>query len=175
MSRAIADQGRAIRLPVHIVEKISQLANVERHLTQTLGRKPDERDLAAAAGMPEHKVLDILRARQETLSLDVPLNMGDEVGSTLAELVESDAPSPYDVATATLFRRQAEETMNILSQREKQVLVLRYGFHSGREQTLEEISAQLGVSRERVRQIEKKALRRLRCSHQGRYLFRFMS
>ncbi|MDO8673805.1 MAG: sigma-70 family RNA polymerase sigma factor [Dehalococcoidia bacterium] len=172
LSRAVADQGRAIRLPVHMVEKISQLSHTERHLTQSLGRAPDGWELAAAAGIPEGKVANIRRVRRDTLSLDMPLPSGDETGSTLSELVKSDRPSPQDEVIAQQLRLQVVEAMSILSSREKQVLFLRYGFVGDREQTLEEVSTRLGVSRERVRQIEKKALRHLRFSCEGHYLLK---
>ena len=173
ISRAIADQARTIRIPVHLVDTINRLARVSRRLAQELGRDPTTAEIAAVAGMPAERVREILRISQEPVSLETPV--GQEEDSTLGEFIEDErALAPVDAAAATLLREQVQEVLWTLNERERRVIELRFGLDDGRIYTLEEVGKAFGVTRERIRQIEAKALRKLRHPHRSRKLRDFL-
>ena len=161
ITRAIADQARTIRIPVHMVETINKLIKTSRHLLQTLGREPTPEEIAEELEMPVEKVRDILKVSQEPISLETPV--GEEDESNLGNFIpDDDAPSPSEQAADTLLREHIEEVMQTLTPREAKVLKLRFGLEDGRMRTLEEVGKEFDVTRERIRQIESKALRKLR-------------
>jgi RNA polymerase primary sigma factor len=160
ISRAVADKARTIRLPVHVGERYSQLVRTSRALTQELGRDPNEEEIAEAAGMRVDQVRSLVSAAREPVSLEVPI--GDEDGGRLGDLIEDAAPGPEETATADALRTEIETILTTLTPRERRVLQLRYGLVDDHQRTLEEVGRRLGVTRERARQIEATALRRLR-------------
>ena len=161
ITRAIADQARTIRIPVHMVETINKLIRVSRQLLQELGREPTPREIAELMETTEDRVREIMKIAQEPVSLETPI--GEEEDSHLGDFIEDhDAPAPADAASFALLREKLNEVLNTLSSREREVLELRFGLKDGRQRTLEEVGQHFGVTRERIRQIEAKALRRLR-------------
>ncbi len=161
ITRAIADQARTIRIPVHMVETINKLVRVQRQLVQQLGREPTPEEIARAMGIEEDKVREIMKIAQEPVSLETPI--GEEEDSHLGDFIEDeDAPAPADAASYTLLKEQLEDVLGTLTEREQEVLRLRFGLDDGRARTLEEVGQIFGVTRERIRQIEAKALRKLR-------------
>ena len=174
ITRAIADQARTIRIPVHMVETINKLIKTSRHLLQTLGREPTPEEIAEELEMPVEKVRDILKVSQEPISLETPV--GEEDESNLGNFIpDDDAPSPSEQAADTLLREHIEEVMQTLTPREAKVLKLRFGLEDGRMRTLEEVGKEFDVTRERIRQIEAKALRKLRHPSRSKKLKDFMS
>ena len=161
ITRAIADQARTIRIPVHMVETINKLIRVSRQLLQELGREPTPREIAELMETTEERVREIMKIAQEPVSLETPI--GEEEDSHLGDFIEDhDAPAPADAASFALLREKLNEVLSTLSSREREVLELRFGLKDGRQRTLEEVGQHFGVTRERIRQIEAKALRRLR-------------
>lgn len=161
ITRAIADQARTIRIPVHMVETINKLIRIQRQLLQELGREPSAAEIAKEMGLTAERVREITKIAQEPVSLETPI--GEEEDSHLGDFIEDqDAPAPPDVASFTLLREQLGEVLDSLSSRERDVLRLRFGLEDGRARTLEEVGQVFGVTRERIRQIEAKALRKLR-------------
>lgn len=161
ITRAIADQARTIRIPVHMVETINKLIRVSRQLVQQLGREPTAEEIAAEMGIAPEKVEEIHRIAQEPVSLETPI--GEEEDSELGDFLEDkDIPSPEEAAAQQLLREQLEEMLEELTDREREVLRLRFGLEDGHPYTLEEVGRRFGVTRERIRQIEAKALRKLR-------------
>ena len=161
ITRAIADQARTIRIPVHMVETINKLIRVSRQLLQELGREPTPEEIAAAMGMPVERVREILKISQEPVSLETPI--GEEEDSHLGDFIQDDnVPVPADAAAFTLLKEQLVEVLGTLTEREQKVLRLRFGLDDGRARTLEEVGKEFNVTRERIRQIEAKALRKLR-------------
>ena len=169
ITRAIADQARTIRIPVHMVETINKLIRVSRQLLQELGREPTPEEIAAEMDMPVERVRDILKISQEPVSLETPI--GEEEDSHLGDFIQDDnVPVPADAATFTLLKEQLEEVLGTLTEREQKVLILRFGLEDGRARTLEEVGKEFNVTRERIRQIEAKALRKLRHPSRSRKL-----
>ena len=161
ITRAIADQARTIRIPVHMVETINKLIRVSRQLLQQYGRDPSPEELAKEMYMPEDKVREILKIAQEPVSLETPI--GEEEDSHLGDFIpDEDAPAPAEAAAFTLLKEQLLDVLDTLTDREKKVLKLRFGLDDGRARTLEEVGKEFQVTRERIRQIEAKALRKLR-------------
>ena len=161
ITRAIADQARTIRIPVHMVETINKVIRTSRQLMQELGRDPNDEDLAKAVDMPVEKVREILKIAQEPVSLETPI--GEEEDSTLGSFIPAEeATDPADLASVMLMNEKLREVLDTLTPREKRVLELRYGLEDGRPRTLEEVGKEFNVTRERIRQIEAKALRKLR-------------
>ncbi|MGI9860837.1 RNA polymerase sigma factor RpoD [Moorella naiadis] len=161
ITRAIADQARTIRIPVHMVETINKLIRVQRQLLQELGRDPSPEEIAHEMDIPVERVREIMKIAQEPVSLETPI--GEEEDSHLGDFIEDeDAQAPAEAASFMLLREQLEEVLNSLTPREKRVLRLRFGLDDGRARTLEEVGQEFGVTRERIRQIEAKALRKLR-------------
>ena len=161
ITRAIADQARTIRIPVHMVETINRLAKTERALVQELGRQPQADELAKELNMPVDKVREIMKVAMEPVSLESPV--GEEEDSHLGDFIrDDDAPAPSDAATFTLLKEQLVDVLSTLTPREEKVLRLRFGLDDGRARTLEEVGKEFNVTRERIRQIEAKALRKLR-------------
>ena len=161
ITRAIADQARTIRIPVHMVETINKLIRVSRQLLQQYGRDPTPEELAKETDMPEEKVREILKIAQEPVSLETPI--GEEEDSHLGDFIpDEDAPAPAEAAAFTLLKEQLLDVLDTLTDREKKVLKLRFGLDDGRARTLEEVGKEFQVTRERIRQIEAKALRKLR-------------
>ena len=161
ITRAIADQARTIRIPVHMVETINKLIRVSRQLLQELGREPSPEEIAAEMNMPVERVREILKISQEPVSLETPI--GEEEDSHLGDFIQDDnVPVPADAAAFTLLKEQLEEVLGTLTEREQKVLTLRFGLEDGRARTLEEVGKEFNVTRERIRQIEAKALRKLR-------------
>ncbi len=174
ITRAIADQARTIRIPVHMVETINRLMRVSRHLLQTMGREPTPEEIAAEMEIPVDKVRDILKISQDPISLETPV--GEEDDSSVGNFIpDDDAPSPSDQAADVLLKEQIEEVMETLTPREARVLRLRFGLEDGRTRTLEEVGREFMVTRERIRQIEAKALRKLRHPSRSKKLKDFMS
>ena len=174
ITRAIADQARTIRIPVHMVETINRLMRNSRHLLQTLGREPTPEEIAAEMEIPVEKVRDILKISQDPISLETPV--GEEDDSSVGNFIpDDDAPSPSDQAADVLLKEQIEEVMETLTPREARVLRLRFGLEDGRTRTLEEVGREFMVTRERIRQIEAKALRKLRHPSRSKKLKDFMS
>ena len=169
ITRAIADQARTIRIPVHMVETINKLIRVSRQLLQELGREPTPEEIAEEMKMPVDRVREILKISQEPVSLETPI--GEEEDSHLGEFIKDDnVPVPADAATFTLLKEQLEEVLGTLTEREQKVLTLRFGLEDGRARTLEEVGKEFNVTRERIRQIEAKALRKLRHPSRSRKL-----
>ncbi|NLV48169.1 MAG: RNA polymerase sigma factor RpoD [Clostridiaceae bacterium] len=161
ITRAIADQARTIRIPVHMVETINKLIRVQRQLIQELGREPEAEELAQEMGMTVEKVREIMKISQEPVSLEKPI--GEEEDSHLGDFIpDDDAPSPADQAAFTLLKEQLLDVLKGLTPREEKVLRLRFGLDDGRTRTLEEVGKEFNVTRERIRQIEAKALRKMR-------------
>ncbi|KXZ39742.1 RNA polymerase primary sigma factor [Alkalithermobacter thermoalcaliphilus JW-YL-7 = DSM 7308] len=161
ITRAIADQARTIRIPVHMVETINKLIRVSRQLLQELGREPRPDEIAEQMDLPEDKIREILKIAQEPVSLETPI--GEEEDSHLGDFIpDEDAPAPAEAAAYSLLKEQIEEVLKDLNERERKVLKLRFGLEDGRARTLEEVGKEFEVTRERIRQIEAKALRKLR-------------
>ena len=161
ITRAIADQARTIRIPVHMVETINKLIRVNRQLLQEYGREPRPEEIAAEMGISEEKVREIIKVAQEPVSLETPI--GEEEDSHLGDFIpDDDAPAPAEVAAFTLLKEQLMEVLDTLTPREEKVLRLRFGLDDGKARTLEEVGKEFNVTRERIRQIEAKALRKLR-------------
>ena len=161
ITRAIADQARTIRIPVHMVETINKLIRISRQLLQELGREPTAEELAVEMQMPEEKVREIMKIAQEPVSLETPI--GEEEDSHLGDFIpDDDIPAPAEAAAFTLLKEQLIEVLDTLTEREEKVLRLRFGLDDGRARTLEEVGKEFNVTRERIRQIEAKALRKLR-------------
>ena len=169
ITRAIADQARTIRIPVHMVETINKLIRVSRQLLQELGREPTPEEIAKEMDMPVERVREILKISQEPVSLETPI--GEEEDSHLGDFIQDDnVPVPADAAAFTLLKEQLEEVLSTLTEREQKVLTLRFGLEDGRARTLEEVGKEFNVTRERIRQIEAKALRKLRHPSRSRKL-----
>ncbi|ADG83144.1 RNA polymerase sigma factor RpoD [Thermincola potens] len=173
ITRAIADQARTIRIPVHMVETINKLIRVSRQLLQELGREPTPEEIAAEMDIPVDRVREIMKIAQEPVSLETPI--GEEEDSHLGDFIEDqDAPAPAEAASFILLREQLEEVLETLTPREEKVLRLRFGLDDGRSRTLEEVGQEFGVTRERIRQIEAKALRKLRHPSRSKKLKDFL-
>ena len=169
ITRAIADQAKTIRIPVHMVETINKLIRVSRQLLQELGREPTPEEIAKEMDMPVERVREILKISQEPVSLETPI--GEEEDSHLGDFIQDDnVPVPADAAAFTLLKEQLEEVLGTLTEREQKVLTLRFGLEDGRARTLEEVGKEFNVTRERIRQIEAKALRKLRHPSRSRKL-----
>ena len=161
ITRAIADQARTIRIPVHMVETINKLIRVSRQLLQELGREPTPEEIGEEMDLSPDKVREIMKISQEPVSLETPI--GEEEDSNLGDFIEDeDAPAPAKAASYSLLKEQIDQVLDSLTEREKRVLELRFGIEDGRPRTLEEVGKEFGVTRERIRQIESKALRKLR-------------
>jgi len=169
ITRAIADQARTIRIPVHMVETINKLIRVSRQLLQELGREPTPEEIAVELQMPVERVREILKISQEPVSLETPI--GEEEDSHLGDFIQDDnVPIPVEAAAQTLLKEQLDEVLDTLTEREQKVLRLRFGMNDGRARTLEEVGKEFDVTRERIRQIEAKALRKLRHPSRSRKL-----
>ena len=169
ITRAIADQARTIRIPVHMVETINKLIRVSRQLLQELGREPTPEEIAEEMNMPADRVREILKISQEPVSMETPI--GEEEDSHLGDFIEDDkVPVPADAAAFTLLKESLVEVLGTLTEREQKVLRLRFGLDDGRARTLEEVGKEFNVTRERIRQIEAKALRKLRHPSRSRKL-----
>ena len=169
ITRAIADQARTIRIPVHMVETINKLIRVSRQLLQELGREPTPEEIAEEMNMPADRVREILKISQEPVSMETPI--GEEEDSHLGDFIEDEImPAPADAAAFTLLKEQLVEVLGTLTEREQKVLRLRFGLDDGRARTLEEVGKEFNVTRERIRQIEAKALRKLRHPSRSRKL-----
>ena len=174
ITRAIADQARTIRIPVHMVETINKLIRTSRHLLQQLGREPTPEEIAKEMEIPVEKVLEIQKIAQDPVSLETPI--GEEDDSHLGDFIQDeDSPAPQDSVAYTLLREQLEEVMSTLTPREAKVLKLRFGLEDGKARTLEEVGKEFMVTRERIRQIEAKALRKLRHPSRSKKLKDYMS
>ena len=174
ITRAIADQARTIRIPVHMVETINRLIRTSRHLLQQLGREPTPEEIAQEMELPVEKVMEIQKIAQDPVSLETPI--GEEDDSHLGDFIQDeDSPAPHDAASYTLLREQLEEVMNTLTPREAKVLKLRFGLEDGKARTLEEVGKEFDVTRERIRQIEAKALRKLRHPSRSKKLRDYMN
>ena len=173
ITRAIADQARTIRIPVHMVETINKLIRTSRHLLQQLGREPTPEEIAEEMEIPVEKVMEIQKIAQDPVSLETPI--GEEDDSHLGDFIpDDDSPAPQDSAAYTLLKEQLEEVMNTLTPREAKVLKLRFGLEDGKARTLEEVGKEFQVTRERIRQIEAKALRKLRHPSRSKKLKDYM-
>ena len=174
ITRAIADQARTIRIPVHMVETINRLIRTSRHLLQQLGREPSPEEIAQEMDISVEKVMEIQKIAQDPVSLETPI--GEEDDSHLGDFIQDeDSPAPHDAASYTLLREQLEEVMNTLTPREAKVLKLRFGLEDGKARTLEEVGKEFDVTRERIRQIEAKALRKLRHPSRSKKLRDYMN
>ena len=174
ITRAIADQARTIRIPVHMVETINKLIRTSRHLLQQLGREPTPEEIAAEMEIPVEKVTEIQKIAQDPVSLETPI--GEEDDSHLGDFIQDDdSPAPQEAAAYTLLREQLEEVMKTLTPREAKVLKLRFGLEDGKSRTLEEVGKEFNVTRERIRQIEAKALRKLRHPSRSKKLKDYMN
>ena len=173
ITRAIADQARTIRIPVHMVETINKLIRTSRNLLQQLGREPTPEEIAQEMEIPVEKVVEIQKIAQDPVSLETPI--GEEEDSHLGDFIQDeDSPAPHDAASYTLLKEQLEEVMNTLTPREAKVLKLRFGLEDGKSRTLEEVGREFNVTRERIRQIEAKALRKLRHPSRSKKLRDYM-
>ena len=174
ITRAIADQARTIRIPVHMVETINKLIRTSRHLLQQLGREPTPEEIAAEMEIPVERVAEIQKIAQDPVSLETPI--GEEDDSHLGDFIQDEeSPAPQDAAAYTLLREQLEEVMKTLTPREAKVLKLRFGLEDGKSRTLEEVGKEFNVTRERIRQIEAKALRKLRHPSRSKKLKDYMN
>ena len=174
ITRAIADQARTIRIPVHMVETINKLIRTSRHLLQQMGREPTPEEIAKEMEIPVEKVLEIQKIAQDPVSLETPI--GEEDDSHLGDFIEDDdSPAPQDAAAYTMLKEQLEEVMSTLTPREAKVLKLRFGLEDGKARTLEEVGREFMVTRERIRQIEAKALRKLRHPSRSKKLKDYMN
>ena len=174
ITRAIADQARTIRIPVHMVETINKLIRTSRHLLQQLGREPTPEEIAQEMEIPVENVMEIQKIAQDPVSLETPI--GEEDDSHLGDFIQDeDSPAPQDSSAYTLLKEQLEEVMNTLTPREAKVLKLRFGLEDGRARTLEEVGREFQVTRERIRQIEAKALRKLRHPSRSKKLKDYMN
>ena len=174
ITRAIADQARTIRIPVHMVETINKVMRISRQLLQELGHDPTPEEIAADMGLPVEKVREILKIAQEPVSLETPI--GEEEDSHLGDFIpDEDASEPSEAASFTLLKEQLSEVLGTLTPREEKVLRLRFGIEDGRTRTLEEVGKEFNVTRERIRQIEAKALRKLRHPSRSKKLKDFLS
>ena len=174
ITRAIADQARTIRIPVHMVETINKLIRISRHLLQLLGREPTPEEIAEEMEIPVEKVMEIQKIAQDPVSLETPI--GEEDDSHLGDFIPDDeSPAPHDSAAYTLLKEQLEEVMATLTPREAKVLRLRFGLEDGKARTLEEVGKEFQVTRERIRQIEAKALRKLRHPSRSKRLKDYMT
>ncbi|MBQ4361734.1 MAG: RNA polymerase sigma factor RpoD [Lachnospiraceae bacterium] len=173
ITRAIADQARTIRIPVHMVETINKLMRVQRQLLQELGREPTEEEIAAEMNLSVERVREILKIAQEPVSLETPI--GEEEDSHLGDFIQDEnVPVPAEAAARMLLKEQLDEVLDTLTEREQKVLRLRFGMNDGRARTLEEVGKEFDVTRERIRQIEAKALRKLRHPSRSRKLRDFL-
>ena len=173
ITRAIADQARTIRIPVHMVETINKLIRTSRHLLQQLGREPTPEEIAAEMEIPVERVAEIQKIAQDPVSLETPI--GEEDDSHLGDFIQDEeSPAPHDAASYTMLREQLEEVMSTLTPREAKVLKLRFGLEDGKSRTLEEVGKEFNVTRERIRQIEAKALRKLRHPSRSKKLRDYM-
>ena len=173
ITRAIADQARTIRIPVHMVETINKLVRVSRRLLQELGREPNDEEIAEEMGITPEKVREITKVSQDPVSLETPI--GEEEDSHLGDFVEDkEATAPSDAASLTMLRTEVEDILDTLTPRERRVLQLRFGLIDGHQRTLEEVGKRFGVTRERIRQIEAKALRKLRHPSRSKRLKSFV-
>ena len=173
ITRAIADQARTIRIPVHMVETINRLIRTSRHLLQQLGREPTPEEIAAEMEIPAEKVMVIQKIAQDPVSLETPI--GEEDDSHLGDFIQDDdSPAPHDSAAYTLLKEQLEDVMSTLTPREAKVLKLRFGLEDGKSRTLEEVGREFNVTRERIRQIEAKALRKLKHPSRSKRLKDFL-
>ena len=173
ITRAIADQARTIRIPVHMVETINKVKKVSSQLLHTNGHEPSAEDISAELDMPVDKVREIMRVAQEPVSLETPI--GEEEDSHLGDFIpDDDAPAPQDAASHTLLKEQLADVLDTLTPREEKVLSLRFGLEDGRSRTLEEVGKEFNVTRERIRQIEAKALRKLRHPSRSKKLKDFL-
>ena len=173
ITRAIADQARTIRIPVHMVETINKLIRTSRHLLQQFGREPTPEEIAQEMEIPVEKVMEIQKIAQDPVSLETPI--GEEDDSHLGDFIQDDdSPAPHDSAAYTLLKEQLEEVMNTLTPREAKVLKLRFGLEDGKARTLEKVGREFEVTRERIRQIEAKALRKLRHPSRSKKLRDYM-
>ena len=173
ITRAIADQARTIRIPVHMVETINKLIRVNRQLAQELGRDPTPAEIAKEMGISESKVREIIKIAQEPVSLETPI--GEEEDSHLGDFIEDEnAPAPAEVASNAMMREQLQEVLHTLTPREEKVIRLRFGLEDGQAHTLEEVGKEFNVTRERIRQIEAKALRKLKHPSRSRKLRSFL-
>ena len=173
ITRAIADQARTIRIPVHMVETINKLIRTSRHLLQQLGREPSPEEIAKELDLPVERVMEIQKIAQDPVSLETPI--GEEDDSQLGDFIpDYDSPAPHDAAAYTLLKEQLEEVMSTLTPREAKVLKLRFGLEGGKAKTLEEVGKEFMVTRERIRQIEAKALRKLRHPSRSKRLKDYM-
>ena len=174
ITRAIADQARTIRIPVHMVETINKLIRTSRHLLQMLGREPMPEEIAKEMEISVEKVMEIQKIAQDPVSLETPI--GEEDDSHLGDFIEDDdSPAPHDAAAYTLLKEQLEDVMSTLTPREAKVLKLRFGLEDGKARTLEEVGREFEVTRERIRQIEAKALRKLRHPSRSKRLKDYMN
>ena len=174
ITRAIADQARTIRIPVHMVETINKVIRVSRQLLQELGHDPSPEEIAEEMNMPVNKVREILKIAQEPVSLETPI--GEEEDSHLGDFIpDDDAPAPAEAASLILLKEQLSEVLSTLTEREEKVLRLRFGIEDGRTRTLEEVGKEFNVTRERIRQIEAKALRKLRHPSRSKKLKDFLN
>ncbi len=174
ITRAIADQARTIRIPVHMVETINKLIRTSRHLLQQMGREPTPEEIAKEMEIPVEKVMEIQKIAQDPVSLETPI--GEEDDSHLGDFIQDDdSPAPQDSAAYTMLKEQLEEVMNTLTPREAKVLKLRFGLEDGKARTLEEVGKEFMVTRERIRQIEAKALRKLRHPSRSKKLKDYMN
>ena len=174
ITRAIADQARTIRIPVHMVETINRLIRTSRHLLQQLGREPTPEEIAQEMELPVEKVMEIQKIAQDPVSLETPI--GEEDDSHLGDFIKDErSTAPQDSASFTLMKEQLDEVMNTLTPREAKVLKLRFGLEDGRARTLEEVGKEFDVTRERIRQIEAKALRKLRHPSRSKKLRDYMN
>lgn len=173
ITRAIADQARTIRIPVHMVETINKQIRVNRQLLQELGREPTPEEIAERMEIPVERVREILKISQEPVSLETPI--GEEEDSHLGDFIQDEnAQAPIDAATFTMLREQIAEVLDTLKEREQKVLILRFGLEDGRSRTLEEVGRKFDVTRERIRQIEAKALRKLRHTSRSKKLKNYL-
>lgn len=173
ITRAIADQARTIRIPVHMVETIHRISRFSRQTQQTLGREPTVEEIADHVGMSVEKVGEIMRIAQDPLSTDTPV--GEEEDSRLADFIPDDSPTPAEETSGSILREELDKQLHTLSPREESVIKLRFGLYDGRARTLEEVGKEFDITRERIRQIEAKALRKLRHPSRAKHLKGFMN